>query len=73
MDNSGTFLSFSSLRLFGGSPSERAHPDRGSLTETIGQARIGQDAPNFRLRDIVGALALLAMLYGMLLFPEVAL
>lgn len=65
-----------SLRLLGGSPNARAHPDRDPLTGPQGLANIGQDAPNFRLSDVIadvfGAAALLAMVYGMLLFPEVA-
>ena len=69
-----------SLRLFGGNPNARAHPDRTPLTGPQGLASSGQDAPNFRpefrlrdvLADMCGALALLAMIYGMLLFPEVS-
>lgn len=63
-----------SLRLPGGNPNARAHPDRNPLTGPQGLASSGQDAPIFRLRDVIadifGATALLAMICGMLLFPE---
>jgi hypothetical protein len=42
---------FPSLRLTGGSPDDRAHPDRVSLTEPDGIAQVGRDAPNFQLSE----------------------
>lgn len=68
-----------SLRLPGGNPNARAHPDRTPLTGPYGLANCGQDVPNFRLAfrlrdviaDVFGSAALAVMIYGMLLFPEV--
>lgn len=63
-----------SLRLSGGSPSRRAHPDRTPLTEPRAKAKSGQDAPKLRLRsiaaDAIGAVSLLVTLVGLLWIAE---